>query len=486
MSGVDLSLREKAAVGGRWTALSALASVLIQFTQLAILGRLLNPSDFGLMAMMMIVIGLASLLTDFGVSNYFVQTKALSGKLFSALFVLCIVGAFCLAVVIAFASPLLASYYQSPVLVDLLPTLGVVVIASAIGQPFFALLQRELQFKQIAIVETVAGLVGMVVAVVMALTGYGVWSLIGGQLALAAIKMAMYSVMASSLIHFEWEIHWNDLSAALRFGNFQMAERLLNFAAWNIDKIVVGRMFGEGALGIYSVAYQLVLRPFSILNPVFTRVALPLLSRAQNDDARLSRGYLEMTRTIALVAFPIYLLMILASDSIVYFLLGEKWIDAADLVAVLGGLGFVFSLGNPIGSLLLAKSRADLSFYYNVIAAIVYALAVVIGSDFGLKGVAYGLVIAAVCVLFPLEFILRWRLVRMSPWVYLRAIGHIVMSTLLSLIIGSLALSAWSPESGKPGIDIICGLLAVSAYFAYLWLTERLLLLRTTQLLFQR
>ena len=483
MSEANLSLREKAVAGGRWTSISAIASLLIQFAQLAILGRLLSPADFGLMAMMMIVIGLANLLADFGVSNYFIQIKALSGRLFSALFVLCIVSAFFLAGVIALLAPLVASYYHVPILANLLPVFGIIVIALAISQPFFALLQREIKFKEIAIVEAVAGLVGLLVAAAMALMNYGIWSLISGQLALATIKAAIYSFIASSLIRFEWKIHWHDLSTALRFGNFQMGERLLNFFGWNIDKIIVGRILGDQALGVYSVAYQLVLRPFSILNPIFTRVALPLLSRVQDDDVRLARGYLDMVCTIALISFPIYLLMILARESIIRFLLGEKWANASDLIAILGGLGFVFSLGNPIGCLLLAKGRADLGFYYNLIAVIIYTLAIAIGSCFGIKGVAYGFLIAAAGMLFPLEFILRWQLVHMSPLIYLRAVGSIFVGAFIPLIIGNLVLSLWMQKSSRLGIDIILGLLAVAVYFSYLWFTERTLLKNTAQLI---
>lgn len=485
MSDIAGSLRQKAAAGGRWTAISAIASLLIQLIQLAILGRLLNPSDFGLMTMMMVVIGLASLLADFGTTNYLVQTKALTGRLFSALFVLCIAGALLLAGVISLAAPWIAAYYHTLVLTGLLPALGIVVIATAVGQPFFALLQREMRFRQIAIVETAAAFVGLVVAAVMAMSGYGVWSLIGGQLALAVVKAVLCVLMASSLIRFEWKIHWLDLKSALHFGSFQMGERLLNYAGWNVDKIIVGRALGDGALGIYSIAYQLVMKPFSILNPVFTRVALPLLSRVQDDNDRLTRGYLELTRTIALIAFPIYLFMILASDSIVLLLLGAKWMAASSLISLLGGLGFIYSLGNPIGSLLLAKGRADLGFYYNVAAVVVYALAVIMGSNFGLKGVAYSLVIAA-GLLFFLEFTLRWYLVRMSPWVYLRAIGSIVIGTFLPLITGGLVLLFCAPESGKAGFGFIIGLLAVAIYFTYLWFADRALLKNTIDLILKK
>lgn len=479
------SLREQASAGGRWTAISAIAGLLIQLIQLAILGRLLYPSDFGLMAMMLVVIGLASLLADFGVSNYLVQTKRLTGRLFASLLVLCIAGALLLAGLLCLAAPLVATFFDAPLLINLLPALGLVVVATAVFQPFFALLQREMRFKQIAIMETSAALVGLMLTVAMAMLGYGVWSLIGGQLVLAAAKAVLCVGMASSLVRFEWKFDWPEMKQAMCYGYFQMGERLLNYASWNIDKLIVGRALGEGSLGIYSIAYQLVIKPFSILNPIFTRVALPLLAKVQDDDPRLVRGYLEMTRTIALIAFPVYLFMILASDSIVLLLLGPKWLEAASLVALLGGLGFVYSLGNPIGSLLLAKGRADWAFYFNGVAVVVYALAVVMGSNLGLNGVAIGLLIAAV-VMFSLEFVLRWFLVRMSPWVYLRAIAHIVTGTLLPLLIGSLILTFQTSEPGGLLFGFFVGGFAVGIYFAYMWLAEQVLLKNTLNLILQK
>lgn len=480
----DKCLTDLAASGGRWTAISAIASIIIQLSQLAILGRLLSPADFGMMAMMSIVIGLANLLADFGISNFLVQTKNLTGRLFTALFVLCIGGAFCLAGCTVLVSPLVADYYNTPVLASLLPVLGIVVFVTAIGQPFFALLQREMQFKDIAIIEVIAGLSGLSVSIYLALMNHGIWSLIGGQLALSIVKSVMCVIKSLSFIHFKWEVHWNEVSRIVRFGNFQMGERILAFASLNLDKVIVGRMLGDGALGIYSVAYQLVFRPFSILNPVFTRVALPLFSHIQDDNIRLTRGYLVMIRTIALIAFPVYLFMILASDSIVYLLLGSKWADASGIIAILGFLGFVLSLGNPIGSLILAKGRPDLGFYYTIIAVCIYSFAIYMGSNFGVRGVASGFVIAAACVLFPLEFLLRWKLVRMSPWIFLRAIGNIVAGTFIPLIVGCLILSNLMLKSDSVyRFDILIGLSAVSAYFLYMWLTERLLLQKTFQLI---
>jgi O-antigen/teichoic acid export membrane protein len=314
----------------------------------------------------------------------------------------------------------------------------------------------------------------------------GVWALIGAQLAAAASRALLLWIMVYPLVSFEGFLIWTDLKSAVRFGSYQMGERLLNYAGWNIDKLVVGRMLGDGALGVYSIAYQLVIRPFSILSPVFSRVTLPLFSRIQNDDERLCRGYLQTVRTIALISFPIYIFLILAAHSIVNLLLGPKWFAAASLLGILGGLGFVYSLGNPIGSLLLAKGRVDLGFFYNLIAVFVYATAIYFCSTYGLRSVALGVLLAAGCILFPIEFLLRWLIVRMSPGTYWAAIRNICFASFLPLLVAKVCLISIGDHSKMFGVDLIFGIIAVLACYSILWFTERELLQQTYRLIRQR
>lgn len=475
------SLTSKATAGGRWTAISAVSSVVVQFAQLAILGRLLTPGDFGLMAMMMLVIGLASTLADFGISNHIVRTKSLSASHFSGLLLISFGCAGVLAVAVVVLAPWVAAYFKTPLLLDLLPVLGGVVVLSAASQIGTALLQREMRFRALALTEVISGLTGLVAGALCAIAGLGIWSLIAAQLTVAVFKSIFCWGYAHDLVMFQRPVADATLSAALRFGAFQTGERLLNFAGWNVDKLIVGRLLGEGGLGIYSVAYQLVLRPFSILNPVFTRVALPIFASIQDDDQRLRRGYLQTVRTIALLSFPIYLVMMLAADSLILLLLGPQWKNAVPVLQVLSILGFVFSLGNPVGSLLLAKGRADLGFYYNVIALLVYAAAIYIGSSFGVLGVTVGFVVAAACILFPLEFLLRWMLIKMSVMEYLRALGPLIAAVSVPIML-VLIYRSFFPDSGT-WLDLVEASVALVLFLGIVWLTERELLRSTAQLL---
>lgn len=469
------SLRQQAATGGRWTAISAMASLVIQLMQLAALGRLLEPSDFGLMAMMMVVIALAASISDFGVGNYIVQVNILSLRLFKHLFALSFAMSVMLSAIIAFAAPWVASYYASPVLKDLLPYLGLVVITTAVSQVYFSVLQRALSFQIIAIVDVFSATCGLVVAVGLAWFGYGVWSLMGGQLAFSLSKALALFPVASTLLRNAPADCEGRIANALRFGYFQLGERILNFAGWNLDKIIIGKLLGHRDLGIYSVAYQLVMRPFSVLNPIFTRVSLPIFAKIKNDDARLRRGYLDVVRIIGLISFPVYLGIAIAAPAIVRILLGEQWGEAAPVVSVLCGLGFIFSLSNPIGSLILAKGRADLGFYYNLLALFVYGVAYYFGSNYGLSGVAIAFVVAAGGVIYPLEFFLRLKLVGMGFIEYFSAIKNHLIGAALPLL-GYIYFRVNNSMSENLYYQLLAGAGGAGFFLAYLRLTERALL----------
>lgn len=479
------SLRQQAARGGRWTAISAIANVTIQLMQLAALGRLLEPSDFGLMAMMMVVVALATSIADFGVGNYIVQISTLSMQFFRRLFALSLTLSIALSAVVAGAAPWFATYYGSPRLADLLPYLGLVIVTSAISQVYFAVLQRALRFRLIAIGDVVSASIGLVVSVGLAWFGYGVWSLIAGQLALNLGKAIMYYLPARTALKHAPSSCEERIVNALRFGYFQLGERILNFVGWNLDKIIIGKMLGATSLGIYSVAYQLVIRPFSVLNPIFTRVSLPVFSRIKEDDARLRRGYLDVLRVIALISFPVYIGISISAPAIVYILLGERWAAAAPLVSVLCGLGFVFSLGNPIGNLIVAKGRADLGFYWNLLALVVYAVAYFVGSSFGLFGVAVAFVFSAIGILYPLEIILRWKLVAMGVVEYFSAIKHLIAAAAMPLLF-CFIFRFNDRVAERLFLQLLTGVGGVAFFVSYLWFTERMLIKSTVSLVFGR
>jgi len=478
------SLRAKAANGGRWTATSAIASVTLQIVQLAVLGRLLGPSEFGLMAMMMVVIGLTNSIADFGLGNYLVQKETLSRRALLQLLMIVMVMATLLAALIALTADLVADYYKQPLLAHLLPWLSISVFIFAISQMLMSVLQRFLDFKNIAIGEITSVGLALASTALLALFGYGLWSLVVGQIIAGSGRALIYAFPLPGLIRQLPKDDQTEIFKAKGFAFYQTGERLLNYFGWNLDKVFIGRMIGDVGLGLYSVSYQLMMRPFSVLNPVFTRVTLPLFVNIRDNDARLAASYLQTIRIIALLSFPIYMTMALAAPAIIQILMGEKWMEAYLILYILSLLGIFFSIGNPLGTLILSKGKPKWAFYFNLISLIIYALAFWIGSQYSALGVAIAFLVAGVIVMFPMEFYLRKRLVGMTLLQYFMAMRHLFAAVIVPLLTHAIVYYPFMKTSSMLGQMTIV-IFAVAFFLGYLYFNDRKLIISTKNIIFK-
>ena len=159
-----------------------------------------------------------------------------------------------------------------------------------------------------------------------------------------------------------------------------------------LDKILIGALMGPTSLGYYDLAYRLVIRPFQMINPIFTRVGFPVFSRVQDDLERLRKGFLHLLEVIVAVLAPVYVAMIALAGPIIHVQLGPDYDPSIRLLRILSLLGLLLGIGNPVGSVVLARGRADVAFYLNVLRLGVFATAIVIGARYGMEEIAWGLV----------------------------------------------------------------------------------------------
>lgn len=430
------SFAVQAARGSKWVGGGAIYNLLMQLLQLAVLSRFLEPADFGLVAMIMVVVGFAQVFSDMGISNAIIHRQDTTRKQLSSLYWLnimagCVVFALVVAVI-----PLIVNFYDEPRLEGLIFWAAFIFIIIPLGQQFQVLLQKELRFKILAKMEMAATTLGTVVAILAVINGQGVFSIILGQLSMVTARTSLlvggcWGKWGPSLRFFK-----KDLTGYIGFGFFQMGERSISYFGKQLDKLLIGFFLGAQALGYYSIAHQLMLRPFQTFNPILTRVAFPVFSKMEKDNKRLSKNYLEVTRVIALVLMPVYLGMIILATPLLTVLLGEGWDTTISVFKVLAILGMFYSLGNPLGSLFLAKGRADIGFYMNLLALFLYGGAVWVGSTMGLNGIAWALVIVTAVVFFPIGFWVRWHLVGMRPLEYVKSfLPFLVFSCMVGVAI---------------------------------------------------
>ena len=425
-----MRLRRSAFSGAAWTSAATLAVVLLQLGQIAALARLLRPEDFGLMALVVLVVAFAHAIADVGLGGAIIQRQDATRESLSSVFWLGVVAGVILCAALALAAPLAASAFGEPRLRALI-TLGALSLLVLPASLYFqALLQKALAFRLLAAIDVLAAAAAVCVALASALAGQGVYALLWAMLTAIVVRGAALIAIGLRRWPPGLRLRREDLRGYARFGAFQVVERSINYLGFNLDKLLIGSLIGTLGLGLYSVAYQLVMRPVQFVAPIVNRVALPVFALAQADDARLRAGFLDALRVVSIVMFPVYAGMIVLAEPFVRVVLGPAWLGAVPVLRLLAVLGFFYSIGNPIGSLLVAKGRVGLSLALNVWLVALYAAATVAGARWGVEGIATGLVIATACGLFPVGFYIRWRLVRMRPAEYLASLAPALAAAL--------------------------------------------------------
>lgn len=391
-----LSGMTKQLLGGmKWTGLSSLIVTVVQLMQFAILARLLSPTDFGLMGMLMVVIVFSQVFMDMGISSALVYKQDVTKKQLSSLYWLNIFAGIIVFISIIGFSPLIAAFYKEPRLTELLMYVGLIFLISPIGQQFQFLLQKELRFNQLAKVEVLSVVIGSVTAVVLAVMNFGVWALVWGQILTAVVKACLFFFIGWKNWRPRFHFKYKDLQGFLSFGLFQMGSRTVNYFASNIDYLLIGRFLGTEALGIYTLAYQLIVIPVTKINPIITKVAFPVFSLNQNDNSQIVKGFLQMTKMLAIVSFPILVGLMATSEVLVPVVFGTKWEASIPVIQILCVLGILRVLMNPNGSVLLAKGRADLGFIWDLFIAFFNGLIIWMVVKEGVTAVALAYVLVS-------------------------------------------------------------------------------------------
>lgn len=458
-----MSLRKEAASGAKWTSVSRGVSTGLQFIQLAVLARLLSPEDFGLMSMIMVVIGFARAYMDMGIGKAIIHRQDSTDDQLSSLYWLNLAAGALVFGAVLLCIPWIVAFYKEPRLDDLLVWASLLFVIVPFGQQFQILLQKELRFKTLAIVTITSSLVGVTFAIVSALLGQGVYALIWGQLTNAATRTAIFMVIGYRNWRPELHFKWSDLEGYLEFGIYQMGDKTMNYFSQNIDYILIGRYLGSEILGYYTIAFQLVIVPIQKINPVLTKVAFPIFAKKQNQNASLSRGYIEMSKILALIVFPLLIGLAVTSPVAIPVFMGDGWQMSIVLIQILVMVGLARTLANPSGTLYLSKGRADIGFKFNLVTAIANGIVFFLCVQQGVIAVAWGFAILNVIYLFAHTYIIN-RLIELSWQEYWNKVKP---QLFLSIIMGAIVYGLYLAGSSRLGARWLLGILIITGGLVY-------------------
>lgn len=396
-----MSLKQRTFSAVRWIAVAMVAKAGLQFFQLAILARLLAPADFGLMAVVLAVTSFLQIFADFGVSFAIIHHQTISREQLSSLYWLNVGSSIVLAVLIVLASPWVAAYYFQPELASLLALSAVPLVIGAVGQQIRVVAEKNMRFDVLAKIEVAGAIIGIVFAVGIALAGGGVYALVGGAMA----NVAMLTVLLWLFLADGWRpmlvFRIREIHHFLRFGAYMIGDNLLNTANSQVDVLLGAKILGTQSIGAYSVTKEFCLGVSRAFNPIITRVGTPMMAKAQDEEALMKKVYLQTMRMTASVNFPVYFALGVFAPEVVNIVFGHKWSDAVPLMQVFAVWALLRSTFNPVGSLLMAKGRSDLSFKWNLALFLVFPPVVWLGSSWGQSGLALSSLFLLIMVFVP-------------------------------------------------------------------------------------
>jgi O-antigen/teichoic acid export membrane protein len=390
----------------QWSFIEKVGKVIFQLAQIALLTRFLSKNDFGLVALALVSIEFSFLFVDAGLNAAILHIQHATDKVLSSVYWLNIFLSLILFGALWAASPWIALFYEEPALELILPILGANIILLAIGRQHKTYLQKQFLFKPIALIEISAYITSLLLAVYLALEGYGVFSLVYSALLASLIANLCYLFLRLKQNPIHLHFRWSDVKPFVDIGKFQMGSRLLDFISKETDVLIIGKILGMEVLGLYSLTKQLVLRLFNVVNPIITNVLSPWLASLQQEPKKQKTTYLLITRYLAYLNFPLYLVFAIGSFEILYVIYGPSYTSGSLLLFTLSIYFGIISITNPVGSLQIATGRTDIGFYWTLLRASITPAALLIGIYLGgIQGVAYSLLILALGLIYPLWFV---------------------------------------------------------------------------------
>jgi O-antigen/teichoic acid export membrane protein len=387
---------------GAVTMLAQGAKFLLNLVSTMILARLLMPRDFGLVAMVMTVTGFLRVFKDAGLSTATVQRERVTHAQVSNLFWINVAVSALSTLIVAASAPILGWFYHDSKVINITLYLSVTFLMNGFTVQHLALLKRQMRFKALAVIEVGSMAVGFVVGIVMALLGYRYWSLVGSSLSMEAAGLAF------TLSISRWRPQLPSKRSGIRplvtFGAHRTAGDFVMTISRGCDNLLIGRFYGSTAVGLYSRASILLIRPLEMFLAPINSVFMPALSRLQSQPARYRSTFLRLYEAIALSSLFFTGLLLAVSHPLTLVLLGPKWEQAAVIFGGFTIAALCVPLANAATWLFVSQGRGQEMLITQSINACAIVFSFFVGLPFGPVGVAMAFSVSTLLIRIPIYY----------------------------------------------------------------------------------
>lgn len=393
-----MKLKHEVLRGLKWTAGAKFGGQLVTWGITIFVMRLLAPSDYGLLAMATVLMALLGMFAEVGLGPALIQQAEVSEKKLRQAFGIVLLVNLALFVFLNLIAPLVARFYSEDRLVEIVRVLSIQFLLGPLCVIPDVLLQRQLEFKKRSLIDFGAAVLTSLATLSLALSGFGIWALVVGNLVGIAMRVIAVNIAAPFLAIPSFSA--NGMREVLAFGGKVTASRFLWFFFTQADTVIVGRVLGEAVLGMYSVAMHLATLPVQRVSAILNQVAFPAFSRFQDQKDVIALQLQKAFNLIGFVAFPVLWGMSSVAPELVLVLLGTQWGDAVLPLQVLTLVMPFRTLVGFLPAITDAVGRPDVGLQNVILGCLVMPVAFYVGSHWGIVGVSLAWVCAYPFVLF--------------------------------------------------------------------------------------
>ena len=385
------SLKQQAISGVFWSAIQQFGTSIISFLSNIVLARLLSPDDYGCIGLLTIFIAISNVFIFGGFVSALIQKKDAANIDYTTAFYWNIIISIIFYAILFFSAPLIASFYHIALLKDILRVLGLLLIISGFSVVQNTILRKTFQFNKLARIDIIAAIISVIFSITLALIGFGIWSLVAQQL--IARTCRVFLLWQSSNWRPQLAFSIKSFREMFSYGSFLLLSDLLNCIVDNIQGLLIGRRYSASQMGFYSQAKKLEEIPTTSISYLVNNVTFPIYSKIQDNPGKLKKAVKESISMMNFINFPLMLMLVAIAKSLLITLYSDKWIESVPYFQILCLGGLVNCIQSVNYQVVAAVGRSKELFNWNIVKRSVGIVLIIIGTNFGVKGILWGMVI---------------------------------------------------------------------------------------------
>ena len=456
-----MSIKQKAIKGVIWSAIQNWGTQAVSFIVFFALARLLTPEDFGLVALANVFLAFMRIFLEQGFAQAIIQRQDLETEHLDTAFWTNLAIGLILAIISFLSSGFVANRFGQPDLTPILQCLSILFIIAALSKIQQAILERKFEYKAVALRSLFGTTIGGVVGIIMALNGFGIWSLVAQQIVHETVGTIVLWISSDwrpklrfSSTHFQH---------IFSFGISILGLNFTNFFNNRVNEFLIGYFLNPVVLGYYTIAYRLLKVMIDLLVKTTTNVTLPTFSRLRTDLNKFRQTFYTVTKLTSVIAFPCFFGMAIMAPELIKVLFGEKWLPVIPLIQILTVMGLFRSVSFFKSSVIISMGKPTWSLYLKLVSVVLNFILFAIAYRWGIVAVTIAYTVRTIIV-FPIG---QWAvslLIKTPMLTYLRQfISPLLTSSIMAIAVYTTRVSLSNLLTPQLLI-IVCTLIGIIVY----------------------